>query len=205
MSSSTSPVARKIMIIRHGEKPRSPGAPFGVQEDGAPGASAGSNMLLVRGWMRAGGIAALFGRDPLGDPALARPAHLFTCKAEAEGSHRPHDTLVPLSRKIGVEIDDRYGQDEYEAMAEDAMTRQGVVLVCWEHKRIRRICKHLPRHGGPPNDFHWPGDRFDVIFVFDLDGGAYRFSQTPELLLDGDSPEPIDLTASAPAGADDDG
>jgi hypothetical protein len=199
--SSPAPIARKIMIIRHGEKPLSSGAPFGVQEDGTPGDGAGMNMLLVRGWVRAGGIAALFGREPLRDPALARPAHLFACKAEGEGSRRPYDTLVPLARKIGVEIDGQYGQDDYEAMIKDAMGREGVVLVCWEHKRIRKICKHLPRHDGPPNEFHWPGDRFDVIFVFDLDGPAYRFSQVPELLLDGDSSQPIDLTASALAVA----
>jgi hypothetical protein len=192
------------MIIRHGEKPRSAGAPFGVQEDGTPGGGAGMNMLLVRGWIRAGGIAALLGREPLGDPGLARPDHLFACQDEGDGSHRPHDTLVPLSWKIGAEgIDTRYGQDDYEAMIEDAMGREGVVLVCWEHKRIRRICKYLPRHDGPPDEFHWPGDRFDVIFVFDLEGPAYRFSQVPELLLDGDSAQPIDLTAKALAGADD--
>jgi hypothetical protein len=188
------PVADKIMIIRHAEKPTTDGAPFGVKEDGTRGDDHGKNRLLVRGWARAGGIAALFGRDPLGSPALARPKHVFACKPEVDGSHRPHDTVVPLASKLGIAIVDQYTQDDYAPMIADAMGRDGPVLICWEHKRIEKITALLPRLDGPPDAFHWPGARFDVVFVFDRDGDAYRFSQVPELLLDGDSAEPIDVS-----------
>jgi hypothetical protein len=113
---------------------------------------------------------------------------------EPGGSHRPHDTILPLSRKLGPAIVDSYGQDDYEAMIADAMGRSGVVLICWEHKRIERITALIPRVGGePPARYHWPGSRFDAIFVFDLEGDQYRFHQVPQLLLDGDSPDPIDV------------
>ena len=39
----------------------------------------------------------------------------------------------------------------------------------------------------------WPGDRFDLVWVFDWNAGAesYTFTQVPQLLLAGDSPDPI--------------
>jgi hypothetical protein len=201
------PVADTIMILRHGEKPLTDGAPFGVTEDGTQGDQAGKNLLVVRGWTRAGALAALFGsdRDPLPSPALARPQHLFACKVEDAGSHRPHDTILPLSRKLGIDIGDRYGQDDYAAMIAEAMSRPGVVLICWEHHRIEHITARIPRRDGePPDRYHWPGKRFDMIFVFDRDGDQYRFRQVPELLLDGDSPDPIDVHKVKPADLDDD-
>jgi len=40
-----------------------------------------------------------------------------------------------------------------------------------------------------------PGDRFDVVWVFDLDKttGEYSFSQVPQNLLAGDQDSPISL------------
>ena len=190
------PVASRIMIIRHAEKPETDGAPFGVAEDGTPGSDGGKNMLLVRGWTRAGALAALFApaRGPLQSPDLETPQHLYACKIEDDGSRRPHDTLVPLSRKLGVDIDASFGQDDFARMIGVATGQTGVVLVCWEHKRIQEITRLIPRHGNePPDQYHWPGKRFDVVFVFTLDGDKYRFSQVPEMLLDGDSDEPIDV------------
>ncbi len=38
----------------------------------------------------------------------------------------------------------------------------------------------------------WRDDRFDLVWVFDLDpSGRYRFSQVPQLLLAGDRPDVI--------------
>jgi hypothetical protein len=191
------PVATKIMIIRHGEKPETDGAPFGVSADGTPGSMKGKNMLTVRGWTRAGGLAALFspGQGPVAYEGLAKPQHLFACYDGADGSQRPHDTIEPLSAKLGVEIDTSHGQDDYAAMIDAAMRLDGAVLICWEHKRIPKITALIPRYGAPPDEFDWPGDRFDVVLVFDLDGDRYRFRQVPELLLQGDSPAPIDMGA----------
>jgi hypothetical protein len=193
-----SPVAAKIMILRHGEKPTDDGPPFGVDEDGTQGANAGKDLLLVRGWTRAGALTALLGSaEPLRSPALARPQHLFACKRD-DGSHRPYDTILPLSRKLGIAIDEDYGQDDDAAMIADAMGRTGVVLICWEHKRIELITALMPRvNGQPPDRYHWPATRFDMIFVFDRVGDQYRFQQVPELLLDGDSDQPIDLSRLA--------
>jgi hypothetical protein len=67
------------------------------------------------------------------------------------------------------------------------------VLICWEHKAIPGIASQIlgneviaPRK--------WPGKRFDMVWVFDLHPatGTYAFTQVPQLLLPGDSPDPIE-------------
>ena len=52
----------------------------------------------------------------------------------------------------------------------------------------------IPQHLGevdplPPD--YWPPGRFDVIWTFTHDGGRWRFTQVPQLLLPGDLPYPI--------------
>jgi hypothetical protein len=38
----------------------------------------------------------------------------------------------------------------------------------------------------------WPGERFDMVYVFTADGpGSYAFSQVPQLVLPGDDSAPI--------------
>ena len=196
------PTATKIMIIRHAEKPpKKGGPPLGVSVDGANGA----NMLIVQGWQRAGALATLFApsRGPLQSALLATPGTLFACTPDTS-SQRPCDTLAPLSAKLGVAIDQSFGEGDTTPMIARAMACQGTVLICWEHKHIQRITAQIPRRDAqPPDTYLWPGSRFDVVFVFDLDGDAYRFSQVPELLLAGDIATPIDLRAGAPAADDD--
>jgi hypothetical protein len=39
----------------------------------------------------------------------------------------------------------------------------------------------------------WPDDRFDVVWVFEhVVQDSYRFTQVPQLVLDGDSSQPIE-------------
>jgi hypothetical protein len=64
--------------------------------------------------------------------------------------------------------------------------------VSWEHEHIPAIIARLgqvtPR---PPGS--WPGDRFDIVYVFTrtASGSGWDFSQVPQMLLAGDSPDPI--------------
>jgi hypothetical protein len=67
----------------------------------------------------------------------------------------------------------------------------GVVLICWEHDHIPSLASSLPTVSGTAIPQQWPGDRFDVIWVFTLVPGAagpvYSFTQIPQQLLSGDA------------------
>ena len=179
---------RKLVVIRHGEKPPKPGPPpAGVREDG----SEHDQSLIVRGWQRAGALALYFATP--WDPAIERPTRLYSPPRQGKaGDHgRPHQTLTPLAEKLGHAIDDGFGLDEERELVADALGRDGVVLISWEHKRIPHIANAiLGNETTAPQS--WPDDRFDVAWVFDLQpGGGYAFSQRPQLLLGGDRPDVI--------------
>jgi broad specificity phosphatase PhoE len=163
----------KIMIIRHGEKPAKGAA--GVDRSGC----ADENGLVPRGWQRAGGLAALFRSPP---PGLATPAHLFACH-RPKHSRRALDTVAPLAEALGLEVSTRVQKGDEVGVAAMAVLCGGPVLISWEHEAIRDIAAALT-HDPVPAD--WPAERFDVVYVLDLEGEIYRFSQVPQRLLAGD-------------------
>ncbi len=182
--------AQKIMVVRHGEKPQAVSPPYGVTADGEQDADS----LLVAGWTRAGALADLFApsRGPLQSPGLAQPQYLFAATDE-EGtkSKRPVETLSVLAQKLMLTTNTTYTVGQETQLATAAMACDGAVLVGWEHKHIPLIANAILGNTTAPQS--WPGDRFDMVWVFDLEAGSsnYSFSQVPQLLLAGDQPDPI--------------
>jgi len=71
------------------------------------------------------------------------------------------------------------------------------VLISWEHEAIPGIANRiLADTTSCPQK--WPGDRFDLVWIFDRnsEGGDWRFSQVPQLLLPGDLAETIPIAAN---------
>ncbi|MEX3936344.1 hypothetical protein AB4Y32_31940 [Paraburkholderia phymatum] len=182
--------AQKIMVIRHGEKPQGAIPPYGVTIDGEQDV----NSLLVAGWNRAGALAVLFApsRGELQSAELAKPQKVFAASDDAgKSSKRPEETVSVVGQKLKLQVDTSYSVGQEQQLATAAMACNGVVLVGWEHKHIPLIANAILGNTSAPQT--WPGERFDVVWVFDLDstGSAYQFSQVCQLLLPGDSPEPI--------------
>lgn len=184
--------ATKIMIVRHAEKPADSGAPYGVDSSG----NQDPESLIPRGWQRAGALATLF--DPADghfqSPDIAVPQHLY---ASGVGKHsnslRPQETITPLSEKLDININNKYKKEDGADMIDDAMGCNGIVLIAWEHQDIPEIANQiLGNNTTAPQT--WPGDRFDIVWVFDLQNGAYNFSQVPQRLLAGDSDTVISST-----------
>ena len=71
-------------------------------------------------------------------------------------------------------------------MAEAAAACGGIALIAWQHENIPAIASAI--HGASGFPTKWPGTRFDIVWVFDLqaDGKSYSFSQVPQMLLAGD-------------------
>jgi hypothetical protein len=179
----------KIMVIRHAEKPAASGSPHGV----SPNGKEDPESLTVQGWQRAGALAVLFAptHGALQNTGLAVPQVLFASQVtKHSSSERPQQTITPLCDKLGLKINTDYAKDDWSAMVNEALKSEGVVLICWEHQDIPSIANQiLGNKTTAPQQ--WPGNRFDVVWVFDRKAGAYEFNQVPQSLLAGDSPDPI--------------
>jgi hypothetical protein len=200
---ATTPTTTRIMIIRHAEKPPTKeddaagsgagsgkkvleGPPYGVDLDG----NNTNESLIVQGWQRAGALIGLFAPPPgtSQNPALATPQFLFASDSKSE---RPLETIEPLALKLNLKPTTDPKQD-HKAIAEAAMACGGIALICWQHEDIPPMANHiLGNKTTVPQK--WPGHRFDVVWVFDLDPSSktYSFTQVPQLLLAGDSDTPI--------------
>ncbi|HEY8023192.1 MAG TPA: hypothetical protein VIF60_01410 [Burkholderiaceae bacterium] len=181
----------KIMIVRHGEKPADAGAPFGVD----PSGTQNGETLIVAGWQRAGALAVLFApsHGALQNQALATPEFLFASGiAKHSSSQRPQETITPLAAKLGLQINTQALKGQEEQVASLAMACGGFALIAWEHQNVPLIANAiLGNNTTAPQS--WPGNRFDLVWVFDWDHGShcYAFSQVPQQLLAGDLPTVI--------------
>jgi hypothetical protein len=207
----TMPATRKIMLIRHGEKPKIPPPPQGIDENG----NVDAESLTTRGWQRARLLVSLFNPDNGGvRNGLARPTALFASKINDEHGKRPVETLKPLAATLRLPIDQSYsgtkigsrvkqatagglilalGYDTSEIpdLVKAITTTAGSVLAAWRRTDLPLIASHIAPGATIPN--HWPGKRYDVVWVFDLndDGATYRFSQVPQFLFPSDLATPI--------------
>jgi len=188
--------AAKIMIIRHAEKPE--GSVQGVDISG----NDGTENLTVQGWQRAGALARFFA--PLSSqfqrPGIAQPQFLLASgpvskaqkKDDGDGSksQRPEETITPLSQLISLTVNSTFVKGQETQVAAAAVASGGVVLIAWQHEAIPAIAAAVPGASGFPSP--WPGSRFDIVWVFDLQSdGTYSFSQVPQMLLAGDLPSVI--------------
>jgi hypothetical protein len=170
--------ATRIIVIRHAEKPN--GSSVGVTFSG----SHDPRSLTVRGWQRAGALAHFFGRNLQDAPQCLFASH--------SSSNRPHETLIPLSEKLGLTINLDFGKGDEDALASAAAGCAGTVLICWQHEFMNAVANAiLGNTNTAPKE--WPAVRFDVFWHFDLDSNRqYQFSQAPQLLLAGDSDSVIE-------------
>ena len=189
----STPTAKRILLIRHGEKPDKP-PPHGVTKQG----DHDSQSLTVKGWQRAGALVCFLAptNGPLQSLLLSTPDTIFAAPPGGSGSdesmsQRPVETVTPLAKKLGLTVDTGFGKGMEAQVAQAAMAGQGAALVCWQHKDLPLIANAILGNDTTAPQ-KWPGDRFDVVWICDLrDDGSYAFSQLPQMLLPGDLPSVI--------------
>lgn len=178
-------VLQKIMVIRHAEKPI-PDAIVGVRASGKADASS----LTALGWQRAGALVQFFEHLSPSRAGIGKPDHLFATrfdKYSIDGSRRSIQTLDPLSKSMGLKIAEAYGKGQEQKLVASIGKLDGVVLVAWAHENIRFIVEAIEPTGPQPPE--WPDERFDLVWIFDRLARGWKFSQTAQLLLAGDSKE----------------
>jgi hypothetical protein len=180
-----------LMIIRHAEKPLPTEPVRGI----SPSGRQDKRSLTVDGWLRAGALVELFapmrGRPPAG---LWRPDAVYAAAARHGRSRRSIETVEPLARQLGLEVDDRYEPGQEAQLTAELVDHPGATLVSWHHKSLSKIVHKLQETTGeitPAPPPHWPADRYDMVWVFVREGDGWRFAQVPQLLLPGDQPVPI--------------
>jgi hypothetical protein len=178
-------MAKKIMLIRHAEKPNNNGSIRGVAEDGGHDESE----LLVRGWQRAGALIRFFApaSGAFSHPALATPDAIFACPPHGHiKSARSEHTVQPLALFLNKAVNLDHKEGEEDKLVEAVTATSGVVLIAWEHNAIPDIAARIVgnRHKCPRK---WPDSRFDMVWVLDhKPAPRWTFAQAPQLVLPGD-------------------
>jgi hypothetical protein len=192
---------RVVYVMRHGEKPPDTPPPDGVDDQGVQN----EHSLITLGWQRSGALATLFAPflGPLRAGIVAPTELIAPSYPKHESKERTHQTLSAISARLDVAVTAPYAEgSETELGQWLAAATTGVTLVCWEHHAIPAIAAAIiPPIPGTPVPTRWPGDRFDMVWSFTRAPGAdtYTFAQIPELLLAGDSPDPIPPPNRPPA------
>lgn len=176
-----------IMIIRHAEKPAGSGAPRGIDADG----NADPHSLTIGGWTRAGALVELFAPGA-GNvrPGLARPTAIYAAGGTGGEGQRPRETVSPLAARLGLPVTTTFAKGGEAALAAEVARRGGVTLISWQHEEIPALATAVGTvDPAPPKS--WPDNRFDVVWVLAPTGAGWSFTQVPQLLLAGDSADPI--------------
>jgi hypothetical protein len=180
-------MAKQIMLIRHGEKPDKKDSVRGVSLAG----SHSKNELSARGWQRSGALVRFF--NPIDDtcphPALRIPDVILAEDPKGHiKSRRPLHTIESLAQSLRKKPVLRYTKGQEKKLVEFAKAQPGVVLICWEHSAIIDIANLLlgDNKSCPQK---WPGNRFDIVWVFKVKRKGWKLTQVPQLLLPGDSPK----------------
>jgi len=178
---------RTVMFLRHGEKPGEHGLPLGVDQHGQPD----PHSLSVRGWTRAGALAALFDNVPaVARPGLARPQRVLATKSTHEyRSKREHDTAAPTAARLGVDVENDFSHKDAADAAASILGDTRDALVVWHHGTMPGLLSHFPIGNAKNVPTAWPEDRFDLVWILTLgDDGSYTFSSQPQDLLSDDAP-----------------
>jgi hypothetical protein len=155
-----------------------------------------SESLLVQGWARAGALVSLFapqtssGAPAPVPPGLTRPTTVYAADPNSGGSERPAETITQVAAVLGVTPDEQYAKGDESDLATALLATSGPQPVAWEHESIQDILAGLGTITPTP-PAAWPDDRFDLVWVLTANGNGWDFTQVPQMLLAGDSTDPI--------------
>lgn len=183
--------ARKVMIVRHAEKPAKHGGPSGVTLYG----ERDDHDLTPRGWQRAGALVTLFaprsGRKVLG--VIERPNAIYAAGVDAASrSRRSQLTVEPTAEALEpplILVTTHCPGEEAKVARQIEASSEEVCLICWEHKRIKDLVHEITK--GAIKAPHWNRTRFDVTFVLSKASGGWQFEEVPQMLLSRDTMAPV--------------
>ncbi len=145
-----------ILIIRHAEQP------------------ADGNGLSPAGEARAKAYVNYFKNFTVDGKPL-KLDQLFAAK-DSSSSHRPHLTIEPLAKDLGLKIDSRFKNNQFSQLIDDIQNQpHGTnILICWHHGNIPQLLRAL---GVDPNSLlrkgKWPNDEYDWLIELRYDENGH--------------------------------
>ena len=134
-----------ILIIRHAEKPE------------------GGSSLSTEGEARAQAYVTYFENLKInGQPS--KPDSLFAA-ADSKDSHRPRLTIEPAAKALGLTIDSRFKNKNFQELANEIQSKPHgkVILIAWHHGEIPELLRALgakpqavlPKSKWPAAEYGW--------------------------------------------------
>ena len=142
-TSTATAAGKKIIIIRHGEKPTD-----------------GDN-LSCKGLNRALALPQVL------NSKFGLPSAVFVPAingGKKTSTARMYQTVVPFVVKYNLRVNSKFDVDDAEGLAGALKQAEGTCLVVWEHKNINDITKAL----GVQQKLKWDADDFDSIWIVTL-------------------------------------
>ncbi len=154
------PKNTKILMVRHAEKP-------------ATGPD-----LAVPGQERAQAYVVYFQNYSINSSPV-KLDYLFAA-ADSPESKRPRLTIQPLSTAIGLVINDKHKDKDYQTVANDILQNTKYdkknILICWHHGEILQLAAALGAKGLPPASNWptppWPGEVFGWLLQICYDNAG---------------------------------
>ncbi len=162
-----------VLIIRHAEKPDSG---FGLSATGKARAKAYVNYFKN------------FTNAVDGQPLKIN--YIFAA-ADSKESHRPRLTITPTSRALGLAIDSRFKEKDFQGLANELHSKPHgrAILIAWHHGEIPSLLRAL---GADPAAVipksKWPEDVFGWVIElrYDADGHLTETTRINEKLMPDD-------------------
>lgn len=163
---------RRILIIRHAEKP--------PPEDNSP------NLNAV-GKQRAEALYQLFTASKQRPNPFPSPDFLFAAQ-NSKTTFRSAQTVAPLAEKLKLPVDSRFTKDDCAMLAREILTNPKysgkTILIAWRHGTLPALAKEL----GASAPETWKDAVFDRVWEITYDAsGKASFQDRPQRLLPGDS------------------
>lgn len=175
-TTSTFAMPKAVILIRHAEKP--------TPEDSSPS-------LSEKGWQRAKLLPQIFVENKALSE-LGLPDYLFAAGLQKDdSSKRSIETLTYLSKNLQIPINDSFKRDDFQGLTEEILENpiydNKVIMICWQHKILSKIAKHLGVNPKP----EYNDQVFDRIWLITYlphqNSEQVSFKDMPQHLLPGDS------------------
>ena len=153
------PAARpsQIILVRHADKPLDAADPH----------------LSPDGIERAKRLARFLTTDPVMIKYGSPVAIFATQTTKHDDGVRTQETMVPLARALGVQVQTPFLGKEYGALARQILSSSlyngRTIVICWNHETLPELAAAL---GVSPMPRKWKGKDFDQVYVITYSGNG---------------------------------